>query len=289
MKVRDVMTRNVTTVDEEDDLALALQILLWSGFRHLPVLRRGEVVGVLSEHDVVPRRHELDSQSLFRTEGLVRDAMASSPEVIHPDAELEDAALRMVGRKIGCLPVVEGEKGLVGIITMTDLAREVIRRMLPPIPASTRTVQEVMTPDPVKCHADDRLLDAAARMVQFNVRHLPVVDADQHVVGILSDRDVRQAMGDPLLPLTEPKPWRSDLKAKSELRVADAMTRAPMIAHHDDSLTRVVGDLIDQRVGALPVVDHEERLVGIVSYLDVLAATWQRPELGAEEAQLAGS
>ncbi|MBI2894513.1 MAG: CBS domain-containing protein [Deltaproteobacteria bacterium] len=280
MKVRDVMTRNVTTVGEDDDLALALQILLWSGFRHLPVVRRGEVVGVLSEHDVVPRRQERDTVSVFRTEGLVRDAMASPAETIHPDAELEDAALRMVGRKVGCLPVVEGGS-LAGIITMTDLATEVVRRSLPPIGAMTRTVEAVMTPDPVTCHADDRLLEAAARMVQFNVRHLPVIDADEHVIGVLSDRDIRQAIGNPLLPLTEVKPWRSELKSRSELRVADAMTRAPVIVHHDDSLERLINDLIDERVGAVPVVDHEERLVGIVSYLDVLASTGRLPDRGA--------
>ena len=47
--VRELMTRNVRTVGEEDDLGLALQIMLWGGVRHLPVLRSRRLVGMLSD------------------------------------------------------------------------------------------------------------------------------------------------------------------------------------------------------------------------------------------------
>ena len=54
----------------------------------------------------------------------------------------------------------------------------------------------LMTHAPTTAAADDNLIDAAARMADRNVRHLPVVDGERHVVGMLSDRDVRTQVGD---------------------------------------------------------------------------------------------
>src|SRR4029079_5427490 len=63
------------------------------------------------------------------------------------------------------------------------------------------TARMLMTRAPTTAAADDNLLDAAARMAERNVRHLPIVDGDRHVVGILSDRDVRTWVGDSARPL----------------------------------------------------------------------------------------
>ena len=54
-KVRDVMQRNVTLIHDTEPVALAHQLMLWNGIRHLPVLRQGDekLIGVLSERDVL--------------------------------------------------------------------------------------------------------------------------------------------------------------------------------------------------------------------------------------------
>jgi len=123
----------------------------------------------------------------------------------------------------------------------------------------------LMTHAPATAAADDSLLDAAARMADRNVRHLPVVDGDRHVVGILSDRDVRTQVGDWLRPL---HPDDAVIRAQS-LRVGDAMTRDVFVVSQDAPFADVVRVFTDQRVGAVPVVDEAERLVGIISYVDV--------------------
>jgi len=123
----------------------------------------------------------------------------------------------------------------------------------------------LMTREPATAAADDSLLDAAARMADRNVRHLPVVDGDRHVVGILSDRDVRTRVGDWLRPF---RPADAVVRARS-YRVGDAMTRAVFVVNQDAPFDDVVRVFTDQRVGAVPVVDDTERLVGIISYVDV--------------------
>jgi len=123
----------------------------------------------------------------------------------------------------------------------------------------------LMTRLPTMAAVDDSLLDAAARMAERNVRHLPVVDGDRHVVGMLSDRDVRTLLGDSARPL---RPEDGVVRIQA-LRVADAMTRDAFVVREDAQFADVVRVFTDQRVGAVPVVDGDDRLVGIISYVDV--------------------
>ena len=123
----------------------------------------------------------------------------------------------------------------------------------------------LMTRAPTTAAADDNLIDAAARMVDRNVRHLPVVDGEHHVIGMLSDRDVRTQVGDSSRTL---RPDEALVRMRS-LRVADAMTREAFVVRQDAPFADVVRVFTEQRVGAVPVVDEADRLVGIISYIDV--------------------
>jgi CBS domain-containing protein len=123
----------------------------------------------------------------------------------------------------------------------------------------------LMSRDVVTAVVDDNLLDAAGRMADRNVRHLPVIDGDRHVVGILSDRDVRTLLGDASRPL---RPADAKVRMQS-MRVADAMTRDVFVVRQDAPFDEVTRVFTDQRVGAVPVVDDDQRLVGVISYVDV--------------------
>ena len=123
----------------------------------------------------------------------------------------------------------------------------------------------LMSREPITAAVDDNLMDAAARMADRNVRHLPVIDGDRHVVGILSDRDVRTVVGDASRPL---RPDDAKLRVRS-LRVGDAMTRDAFVVRDNAPFADVAKVFMDQKVGAVPVVDDTDRLVGIISYVDV--------------------
>ena len=123
----------------------------------------------------------------------------------------------------------------------------------------------MMTRAPATTAVDDSLIDAAARMAERNVRHLPVVDGDHHVVGMLSDRDVRTLFGDSSRSL---RPSDALVRLHS-MHVADAMTRDAFVVRQDAAFSDVVRVFTEQRVGAVPVVDEADRLVGIISYVDV--------------------
>jgi len=269
MKVRDVMQKHVTTISQDESLALAQQLMLWGGIRHLPVRRKpdGRVVGIISERDVLRayKRAAAEPELFARP---VSEFMTTPVEHIHPDAELADAAADMATRKLGCLPVIE-VGALVGIVSVSDVVGSLAQY---PADYRKRPVQDVpsvasiMYPEPIAVHEDDRVIALAQRMVGAGVRHACVVDGEGSVVGIVSDRDVRRGLGDPARGLTP-----EDLpQAVRELRVSAIMTQDPRTIGQDAPISAVVTLFISTRYGAFPVVDERERLRGIVSYIDVL-------------------
>lgn len=263
MKVKELMrTRNLVSVRPDDELTVAAQIMRWASVRHLPVLRDGEVVGVLTERDLLRRRAER------RTDDggdLVGVFMTRPPEVIGPEEDVAAACAQMVARKIGCLPVVDGGK-LVGIITTTDVVGSQISAATVGPRTGGGRVELAMRRDPATVPVYSPLLEAVAIMVDRDVGHVPVVDGEGRVVGILSDRDVRTAIGDPVDALHQ------ELTELEEMKVSGVMTTEVLTVREDALLSEVARLFVDARVGAIPVVDADDRLVGLVSYVDVIRA-----------------
>jgi CBS domain-containing protein len=115
--VGDFMTRELVTLSEGDDIALADGMLKLGGIRHLPVVRDGALVGLLTHRDLL-RATSADRRVTTVGEVMVRDlvtARAETPLVV--------AARAMLERKFGCLPVTDPSGRLVGIVTESDFVR----------------------------------------------------------------------------------------------------------------------------------------------------------------------
>ena len=126
MLVRDVMTRNLITVDPETSFTDALKIMRENRIRRLPVLEDGKLVGIVTEKDILyaspSKATTLDVWELhyLLNKLKIREIMTRDVVTIQEDTPVEEAAKIMVDNKIGALPVVKGDE-LVGIITETDI------------------------------------------------------------------------------------------------------------------------------------------------------------------------
>jgi len=128
IRVRDIMQTGVVTVSAGDTLSTVEDIMTLGGVRHMPVVRAGTLVGVVSERDLL--RASLSNLTGFGQEERraflqvveITRVMSAPPIVISPDAEIEDAARLLAEQRIGCLPVIEEGK-LVGLVTETDVLR----------------------------------------------------------------------------------------------------------------------------------------------------------------------
>ena len=120
ISVSDFMTKDLVTVREVDDLALAEALLRLGGIRHLPVVRDRKLVGILTQRDVL--RSGLSGKASAR-ELPVSQVMTKEPTTVRPGLGLAQAARLMLERKFGCLPVCEEDGTLVGIVTEADFVR----------------------------------------------------------------------------------------------------------------------------------------------------------------------
>jgi len=123
------------------------------------------------------------------------DIMTRDPVCCAPGDTAKRAAELMKAEDVGPLPVVETASGrLVGIVTDRDLVLNVIARGLD---ASTTKVSEAMTRDPVCCKEEEPLEDALEKMSTYQVRRLPVVDAQDRIVGIIAQADIATRIENP--------------------------------------------------------------------------------------------
>ena len=130
-RVKDIMTVGVVSVEESDDIAQLLDAMAALKFRHLPVTDDDRLLGLLSERDVLmlsastllPHARQQDRQMHARVR--VADVMTREVVTAHPDMPLSEAAALLLRHRIGCLPVVDEDNVLRGILTGSDLIRVV--------------------------------------------------------------------------------------------------------------------------------------------------------------------
>jgi acetoin utilization protein AcuB len=128
-------------------------------------------------------------------------------------------------------------------------------------------VSSFMTSKVLVARPEDGIRQTFFRMRESEVRHMPVVDDDRQLVGIISDRDLRRP------EWVDEAPDLSHIyNLDDNLSVGDLMTRSVMVAHTYDTIAKATRILIEHRFGALPVLNKEQELVGMLSSVDLLKA-----------------
>jgi len=130
--VSDLMTREVVTLDANEALGVADDVMGLARIRHMPVLDEDEsVIGLVSQRDLfrgaLARALGYGEHAQKKLLGMMRvkEVMTTEVVTVPPETTLVEAAKLMTGRKIGCLVVVEDAK-LVGILTESDFVRLVL-------------------------------------------------------------------------------------------------------------------------------------------------------------------
>ena len=129
------------------------------------------------------------------------------------------------------------------------------------------SVADYMTRSPATIHSDALVRGVVDMMRKRKIRHLPVVDREGHLVGIVTDRNLRQVIFDPAI-----QDRLGDLAgALNTLTVRDVMTWGVITVRPEAQIREAARVMRERKVGALPVVDGE-RVVGMLTETDVLRA-----------------
>jgi CBS domain-containing protein len=118
MKVQDVMTIGAKTVSPETTVLQAAGIMKSENIGFLPVIDDNEVVGVVTDRDLVVRALADGSRS-----NSVREVMSGRPVCCEENADLASAVQLMTQHKIGRLPILDANKKLKGVLSANDVAR----------------------------------------------------------------------------------------------------------------------------------------------------------------------
>ena len=128
-------------------------------------------------------------------------------------------------------------------------------------------IGDYMSTEVVTANLKDGLRQTFYRMRERGIRHMPVLGDGESLVGVISDRDLRRP------------DWVDDEENVAHYylldnahKVEDAMTRDPWVVRPDDPIQEAVGLVLKHRIGVLPVVGAQRKLVGMISAVDMLRA-----------------
>ena len=265
--VSDLMTaEELVTLHRSESLPSAAELMKLARIRHLPVVDdHHRLVGLVTHRDVLAAQvgatsplddHERSELQLgVRVERIMRRQVWT----VRPEQPALDAARLLHDLDFGCVPVVDGERKLVGLVTEADflgLAGRVLDGDL------DRQIREMMTIGVVALAPDDELSMADLLMKLEHIRHLPVIDDGGALVGLLTHRDLLRVRRS---TLSEAQPYPSSVTAR-DLMKTEVDTVTP-----STSALAAVRRMIDRKYGCLPVVD-DGRVAGIVTESDFLRA-----------------
>ena len=127
MPVQDYMSKDLITIDEDASIMKASKLMKQNGIRHLPVLRKGRLVGIVSDRELKEatpsKATTLDIHEMYHLldQIKVKSLMPKQLFTITPGETVEKAAAVMLKRNISALPVVDAHGALQGIITKGDI------------------------------------------------------------------------------------------------------------------------------------------------------------------------
>jgi CBS domain-containing protein len=123
-----------------------------------------------------------------------------------------------------------------------------------------KPIKDIMTPLPHSCGKDETMLSIANLMLKHNIGALPVVDEKKKVIGIITDRDIIRAI------FRSAKACAVNTCFINEIKVYEAMTTEVYTINIDEDAANALNLMREKKVGRLPIIDHEERLMGIISF-----------------------
>ena len=273
-------------------------------------------VGVVSERDIFRQispdagndAAKITNPKVQRQ--LLGQIVTRKPKTVSPETSIVNMLSTMLDNHVDMVPVLDGED-LVSVVTTSDIMRLIVRFdaicRLSERPDETdieinnsrsanqllrdaddvtslfttvfQTVKNIMTEQVVCLGSDDNLAAAMDAMKNGKFRHVPIVDTEGVLVGILSDRDVLRYLpfvGGQRLPGTDV--FRSSLfhvdtrDPSLSLPIKSIMTRNVTYVRQNCIFYSAVKMLHELKISCLPVVDEDKKLRGIVTVTDIMRA-----------------
>lgn len=299
LRIRDVMTEHVATVDVATPLPSVVDLLLRREVKAVPVMDGNRIAGIITGGDLLsrakmPLRLDMQGQLPFaqRCEqtaapefaGLAaRDIMTAPARTLNIKTTVTDALKIMAGKNIKRLPVTADDGTLLGIVSRTDVLAAIARassaaghlEILPP--GLHSTARDALFTDVPTADPDTPLATILEQLVRSPLRRVVIVDADRKILGLIHDWDLLRSFVEKASPglvtrlvraLTQHEQGRPTLEGSAR----DVMTTQIITARPDTPLAEVIATLVEKKIKRVVVAEDDGRLLGIVDRDAVLKA-----------------
>lgn len=243
------MSANPLTVEVDEFVTTAREIMRENNFQSLPVVKDGRYQGIVTVQDII---NVTSTKSDVTLNGYVRwDVPATTAAT-----DLAKAARDILNTDEGRLPVLDGSSRVVGVLSIIDIYKGIEELGLPDVP-----VRSIMTRKVIVCEPDDLISRVWRNMIEFGIFGFPVVRIGQEVIGMITREDI--------LRRGYVRFGREGEFIKTPSTVQTIMSTPAITIGEDDGSRKAARIFMERQIGRLPVV-RNGRLTGIVDRYDVL-------------------
>ena len=260
MKASDIMSRKVSTVDDDSQLSTVIGQMTKANIHTLPVVRNGRYVGMVSYREILKRR-SLTPRSKVINYTIHTPGLSEDMDIKDVVRLLEDSGLH-------ALPVIRDER-VVGIISRTDIIRNFDRIM------DTKSLRcsSVMTSHPIALSEGEVITQTLDKFRSLDVSSLPVTDEKGMLKGILKFSDISAHFVEDKERIGYGQ--RISSKEPSAVRVSSVMS-PPIWVYDDDGLSKAVETMIREGMHVVPVTDRNRTLKGVIENVDLISLVSER-------------
>ena len=254
MIVRDVMSKDVVTVDKDRSLKDVLALMAQHRITKIPVTEDGNLVGIITDGKIADKLGREHNRGLQTSRLHASGVMEKDFIVAHPDEDLE-VLLADVGKPgLTMIPVVQGKK-LVGVVTKANLLALV---------KSDAALSTLMKTELHSVSPGERLVHARRLILDNDIARLPVLEGGK-ISGIIAEHEIAIAFAD--FKGADAHVQKASVR---DLQVGPYMRRQVVTGKPDMTAKQAAKHMLDNHVGALPVVDKSGVVQGIVTRTDLI-------------------
>lgn len=258
MQIKNLMSKDLITIDKDQSLSDALKLLRKNNISHLPVLNNKELVGIISERDIANKLGSSKYENIPASRLHVSSVMVKNIITVPETMRLGDVARLMVEKGIGSVPIMCDDK-MEGIVSKDDIIT-----LANGIAFNKIFAKEIMTKNIISISSTERLVHARRQILEANVGRLPVIDDDE-LVGIITSKDLMRVY----INFKKNVPEKYQKAQIKEILVEDIMSNNIKFVSKDTSISEVTQIMVETGYNGLPVVENNE-VIGIITQTDIV-------------------
>lgn len=254
MKVKDLMSKEIISVDKDVDLKHVLDLMKKHNITKIPVLEDKKIIGVVTDNIIAYKLGSIRKRAISTSRLHASSVTEKNIVKTTPNTKIKEI-LKTVGDPGPTMLLIVDKDKLIGVLTKADIL---------PLVDSKKTLKSIMQKKVLSVSPDDRVIHARRVMIDENIARLPVVDQGV-LVGIISDIEIAFAFA---------KLKRSFSLGRQKHQLDELLVKSVMKPHiiwttPSVSASEAAKIMIKHNIGALPVMEHDS-IVGIVSRTDLI-------------------